>query len=362
MSLRVSVRKVYFAWKKNNNKMLITKIARKILGIHFNYALSIIFPDNHVLFKKHFVSRILLHESEECVDQVLDHELKLRNIPQWYSEEYLIEVSDVLVDAASGIAFVNGGDPFAILESSNILAIEVSDYMRPRSPKKIEEGKWGVLSSRSFAHWLLQDVPRFLRLLEQCQSLQIATSNDAPTYVEDMLLMCGITPTLRVPVLRAANFNFVSAQYAVGNPSLRDIQTLRTFQDTQVNTYWREQKLVNNHRAKKIYISRRFSNRPLPNEEYLEEKALSAGFDVVYLERISLPEQIMMFENVEVICGALGAGLANLVWTRNCRIVFEIYNDVFAHQASSMLAKRLNISYFRVNYVDALDAHEIWSA
>ena len=66
--------------------------------------------------------------------------------------------------------------------------------------------------------------------------------------------------------------------------------------------------------------------------------------------------------SLKVICGALGAGLANLVWTKNCRIVFEIYNDVFAHQASSMLAKRLNISYFRVNYVDALDAHEIWSA
>lgn len=360
MSLGISAKKVYIAWKKNNNKMLILKIVRRVFGIRFNYALSIIYPNNQVLFNKHFVSRVLLHESEECVDQVFDYENIVRDIPRWYSEEYLVELSDVLVDTTSGIAFVNNQDPFSILESSNILAIEVSDLLRPRSPKKIEEGKWAVLSSRSFAHWLLQDVPRFLRLLEQNPNLQIAISNDAPTYVEDLLLICGITPDLRVPVLRAANFAFISTQYAVGTASLRDIQTLRTFQDTRVNSYWNEHKLVNSHRVEKIFISRRFSNRTLPNEEALEEKARSAGFDVVYLERISLPEQIVMFETAEVICGTHGAGLANLVWARNCRSIIEIYNDNFQNETFRILAKRLDIPYSRLHYLDALDAHEIW--
>ena len=361
MSLRESIKKVYFSWKKNNNKMLILKIVRRIFGIRFNYALSIIHPNDQILFNKHFVSRVQMNESEEYVDQVFDYENIMRDIPRWYSEEYLVELSDVLVDTTSGIAFVNKKNPISILESSNILAIEVSDFLRPRTPKKAEEGKWAVLSSRSFAHWLLQDVPRFLRLLEQNPNLQIAISNDAPTYVEDMLLICGITPDLRVPVLRAANFAFISAQYAVGTSSLRDLQTLRTFQDTRVNIYLNEQKLVNHHRVKKIFISRRFSNRSLPNEEYLEEKARSAGFDVVYLERISLPEQIVMFEMAEVICGTHGAGLANLVWAKNCRSMFEIYNDTFQNETFRFLAKRLDIAYSRVHYLDALDAHEIWS-
>lgn len=340
--------------------MLLLKIVRRIFGIHFNYALSIISPHNQVLFNKHFVSRVLLHKSEEFLDQFFDFENIVREIPRWYSEEYLVELADILVDTTSGIVFVNNQDPIAILESSNILAIEVSDFLRPRTPKKVEEGKWAVLSSRSFAHWLLQDAPRFLRLFEQNPNLQIAISSDAPAYVEEMLLICGITPDLRVPVLRAANFNFVSAQYAVGTSSLRDIQTLRTFQDTLVNIYWNEQNLVNSHIAKKIFISRRFSNRALPNEEDLEEKARSAGFDVVYLERISLPEQIMMFEKAEVICGTHGAGLANLVWVRNCRSIFEIYNDTFQNQTFRVLAQRLDIPYSRVHYLDALDAHEIW--
>ena len=361
MSLGKSVKKVYFVWKKNNNKMLILKIVRRIFGIRFNYALSIIHPNNQVLFNNHFVSRVPLHESEECVAQVFDYENVMRDIPNWYSEEYLIELSDVVVDTTSGIAFVDSKNPTSILESSNILAIEVSDLLRPRSPKKIEEGKWAVLSSRSFAHWLLQDVPRFLKLLEQNLNLQIAISNDAPTYVEDFLLICGIKPDLRVPVLRANKYAFISAQYAVGTASPRDIHTLRTFQDSQVNFYWNEQKFVNRQRIKKIFISRRFSNRTLPNEEDLEKKARSAGFEVVYLERISLLEQIVMFETAEVICGTHGAGLANLVWARNCRSIFEIYNDNFQNETFRVLAKRLDIAYSRVHYLNALDAHEIWS-
>ena len=341
--------------------MIILKIVRRIFTIRFNYALSIIHPHNQILFKNHFVCKVFLSDSEEFVDQVIDYENIVRDIPRRYSEEYLVELSDVLVDTISGIAFVNKKDPIAILESSNILAIEVSDFLRPRSPKKIEEGKWAVLSSRSFAHWLLQDFPRFLRLLEQNPNLQIAISNEAPAYVEDALLICGITPESRIPVLRAANYSFISAQYSVGLPSLRDLQTLRAFQDSQVNIYLNQQEFVGHYGVKKIFISRRFSNRSLPNEEYLEDKARSTGFDVVYLERISLLEQILMFEKAEVICGTHGAGLANLVWAKNCRSIFEIYNDTFQQETFRFLAKRLDISYSRVNYMDALDAHEIWS-
>jgi len=360
MSPRIFTKKIYLVWKKNNNKMLILKIIRRVLGIRFNYALSITYPNNQVLFKKHFIRRVLLHTAEEYVDQVFDYENIMRSVPRYFSEEYLVELSDVVVDTTSGIAFVDNKNPTSILESSNILPIEVSDFLRPRCPKRIEEGKWAVLSSRSFAHWLLQDVPRFLRLLEQNPKLQIAISNDAPKYVEDMLLICGITPHLRVPVLRATNFAFISAQYAVGTASLRDIQTLRIFQDARTNIYWNEHKLGNRRRVEKIFISRLLSSRTLPNEEELEEKARSAGFDVVYLEKMSLPEQIVMFEKAEVICGAHGAGLANLVWARNCRKIFEIYNDNYQSQTFRILANRLNIDYSQVHYLNALEVDEIW--
>jgi capsular polysaccharide biosynthesis protein len=98
----------------------------------------------------------------------------------------------------------------------------------------------------------------------------------------------------------------------------------------------------------------------LPNEERLVEKARSTGFEVVYPEKMSLAEQIMIFEEAKVICATHGAGMANLVWAKKCRSIFEIYNDNFQTETYRMLAKRLNIAYSRVHYLDALDAHDIW--
>jgi len=360
MSLRVLAKKIFIFWKRNNNKILILKIVRRILRIDFNYSLSIVSPHNQFLFNRHFVSKILLHPGEEYVDHFFGYENIPRNIPMWYREEYLVELSDVVIDTNSGIVFVNHENPISILESSNILPIEVSDYLRPRSPKKLEEGTWAVLSSRSFAHWLLQDVPRFLRLLEQERNLQIAIANDAPRYVKDMLKLCGIEPHLCTPTLRAANFAFISTQYAVGTASLRDIQTLRVFQDRRLESYRNRHKVGKGHRFEKIFVSRLFSNRTLPNEERLVEKARSTGFEVFYPEKMSLAEQIMIFEEAKVICATHGAGMANLVWAKKCRIIFEIYNDNFQTETYRMLAKRLNIAYSRVHYLDALDAHDIW--
>ena len=114
--------------------------------------------------------------------------------------------------------------------------------------------------------------------------------------------------------------------------------------------------------GKKVFISRRFSNRPLPNELLLEEMARSKNFEVVYLESMSFADEIQLFMNAEVIVGATGGGLSNIVWIneKKCRKVVEIYDTNFDHQGASQLARRINVPYHRVLYTSALDREDIW--
>ena len=353
-----SHRKIRKFYLRNNNQIMIVKAVRKLLKIKMNYAISITNPDNHEIFSGLNAEIHFLRDAEIFNDPGSTADIP---IPQYYKEEFLLRLKNTIIDTESGIAFTEPDDPVAILESSNILAMEVSDYLRPRKPKDIHDGEWTVLSHRSYGHWLLQDLPRFLRLIDIIERPKVAISSSSPKHVLDFLHFLNIEPMLVGPVFRPETYICVSSQYQIGNPSISDIQTLRNFRDNNAAPYFQDNAVKNTH-GNKVFISRRFSNRPLPNELLLEEMARSKNFEVVYLESMSFADEILLFMNAEVIVGATGGGLSNIVWIdeKKCRKVVEIYHTNFDHQATSQLARRLNVPYHRVLYTSALDREDIW--
>ncbi len=66
----------------------------------------------------------------------------------------------------------------------------------------------------------------------------------------------------------------------------------------------------------RIYISRRrFKNRPLLNEDQLEELFARYGFAIIYPEELPIEEQVGLFAHAKMIAGPRGSGMHHVVFS-----------------------------------------------
>lgn len=77
-------------------------------------------------------------------------------------------------------------------------------------------------------------------------------------------------------------------------------------------------------KGKRIYILRISPARSLYNEFQVSNLMRSYGFEIVQLEQHSISEQIRMFSEAELVCGAHGAGLAFTVFCNSGVKIIEI--------------------------------------
>ena len=139
-------------------------------------------------------------------------------------------------------------------------------------------------------------------------------------------------------------YKFINSQI----PEFLDLQNSVKILNTLKSTY----KIKN---GKKIYIQRKNCNfRNLINDFDLAEKLEKLGFLIVDLEQISILDQIELFATSEVIVGATGSGLANIVFCNEGVKIFEIspkykklYDDNFRDRYFNIF-KYLSLNYSRI--------------
>jgi len=139
-------------------------------------------------------------------------------------------------------------------------------------------------------------------------------------------------------------YKFINSQI----PEFLDLQNSVKILNTLKSTY----KIKN---GKKIYIQRKNCNfRNLINDFDLAEKLEKLGFLIVDLEQISILDQIELFATSEVIVGATGSGLANIVFCNEGVKIFEIspkykklYDDNFRDRYFN-ICKYLSLDYSRI--------------
>jgi capsular polysaccharide biosynthesis protein len=119
-----------------------------------------------------------------------------------------------------------------------------------------------------------------------------------------------------------------------------------------------------------IYIARNSSLRTLINEKEFINYIKSKGGTAIYLEEYSLKEQYNFVYNAKVIIGIHGAGLTNLIASRESSGVIEITGNKFMSQYYFHLANNLSLEYhqyvsptnqknFNSNlYVDLIDFNQ----
>ncbi len=75
---------------------------------------------------------------------------------------------------------------------------------------------------------------------------------------------------------------------------------------------------------KRVFIKRNAKKRVFLNRDNFLDDLQDQGFEDVFLEDLSFTEQIELFAKAEVVVGAHGAGLANILFCRDAT-VFEIF-------------------------------------
>lgn len=71
---------------------------------------------------------------------------------------------------------------------------------------------------------------------------------------------------------------------------------------------------VNQSACKRIYVRRSSGLRKLVNDQQISEMLTKAGFTVIAPEELSFSEQVRLFSQAELVIGATGAAMANLMF------------------------------------------------
>lgn len=97
--------------------------------------------------------------------------------------------------------------------------------------------------------------------------------------------------------------------------------------------------------SKKIFLSRKKlgGQGRLLNTEEIETMLADEGFDIIYPELLSFKDQVRIFSRAEVIVGAAGSALANIVFVpANCKVFVLSTNNRFNPYLFNMIASSVN--------------------
>jgi capsular polysaccharide biosynthesis protein len=79
--------------------------------------------------------------------------------------------------------------------------------------------------------------------------------------------------------------------------------------------------------VRRIYVRRNSNTRNIINADEMEELLVSRGFAVVEPERLTFGEQVALFSNADIVVGATGAALANLIFCRPSTKIVILISD-----------------------------------
>ena len=107
-----------------------------------------------------------------------------------------------------------------------------------------------------------------------------------------------------------------------------------------------------------IYIERSHSRRPVNTDEFSAWRR-QHGFDDVWLEGMSLAEQITLFREAKIVLGVHGAGLTNIIHCRPGTLVVEFMPAGLDRPCYPVLSQLFNLHHVMINAPRAGRRHAI---
>jgi hypothetical protein len=100
-------------------------------------------------------------------------------------------------------------------------------------------------------------------------------------------------------------------------------------------------------RGRRIYIARgdAVRSRKVSNEAEVIEVLRSQGFEILYLTKVSVIDQVKIFNEADLIVAVHGGGLSNLVYCEPDTTVLEIFPDQYVRHYYYDICVKRNITY-----------------
>lgn len=215
----------------------------------------------------------------------------------------------------------------------------------PKLPRVVRRAECVAVAttyrSDIYYHWLLDTLPR-LHLLQRSRLAidKIVIPCSAP-YQQASLDMLGLSTAQIVSErgmhVQASSLVVPTMPGVPGNPPRWACDYLRK---SLLSTVKRSS------HSRRIYISRaKASSRTVINENELLPLLERFGFRTLYLEELSLQEQINEFSQAEAIVAPHGSGLANLVFCPPGACVIELFSPNYINVMYWALSSHLGLDY-----------------
>jgi len=337
------VYKFYDFYIRNSNQLALIKIFKKLIKFRPIQTVKLEKVIEDLNWHGLEVRRIQLAPASSF--EVRDQSgslLEIRSFP--IVCEY--EVNKVLVDTTSGVIFQNNPNPRAFFESAPFSIGTLPESIRPRKERKMISGMFVVLSNRSYFHWLIDDLPRFLNAYERSSQKNVIVHPSPRKYVSNVLEVLSPTRIVYKSVALVEHISFISAGCIDPLPRLMDVQRLKNFSKlfdlSQLEP-----------KGTKIFVSRRFGPSRNKLEEYFEDLAKKSDFQIVHFENASLQEQIAIFSKASMIVASVGAALANIVWCQPGTKIYGIYDHNWNDDSPRDLCALLDLNFEKVHFSNA---------
>ena len=214
------------------------------------------------------------------------------------------------------------------------------------------KGKVALLSGLAghvYYHWMIDVIPRINLIQRSGINLNeidwfVVNNNDKP-FQRETLKLLGI-PESKIIASDRQNHLQATELIVPSFPGYLDWVPEGTIQFLR-QTFISQIDLTNTGIGKKIYISRAKSrNRQLVNELEVSELLYAEGFQTIFLEEMTVLEQVAVFSNADIIVASHGSGLTNLVFCSPDTKIVELFSPNYVRTDYWMISQQLGLEHY----------------
>lgn len=271
---------------------------------------------------------------------------------------FVCELENARLYGSDAIGFTNEGKIIAEttvpLEKSIIYTLADRFFSNPMSTSTALELDLAcslVTHWTGYFHWILESLTRIQGLEHYIQQTgrkpKLIIPSNPPDWMLESLSLVGYEPD------RCIRWNYSKAQVKrLVVPSFRRNEGF-VFSPAACN-WLRERVLSNLPEANNekvsyspyIYISRQDAEkRRVVNLGAVMKALAPMGFVSYTLSDMNFSEQVRLFSQAEVIVAPHGAGLTNMIWSKQNPIIIELFSKFYTNPVYYALSKTLNFEY-----------------
>ncbi|MBE9047935.1 DUF563 domain-containing protein, partial [Pleurocapsales cyanobacterium LEGE 10410] len=229
---------------------------------------------------------------------------------------------------------------------------EHSIFQQDIPPVEKIEGKVALLSGLAghvYYHWMFDILPRIELLRRSEINLQeidwFVVNSLSKSYQQETLKLLDIPLD---KILESDRHSHIQAQELVvpsfpGYLDWVEPSTIKFLRQAFLPLI----SLDKTNTKQRIYVSRaKAKNRQLVNETQVSDLLNNLGFQTVFLEEMSVLEQVATFANAEIIVAPHGSGLTNLVFCSPQTKVIELFSPNYVRTDYWMISQYLQLQHY----------------